>query len=523
MLLYQPVARGMTMRNHLVAVVLLTVGVAAPVRSQQQLSGAPGVTLRIDPQLIAEAAEVWSVIATPRNTIWPGWNAAKTPLLFYVPGVQDVLLNHPRPPADFRPYGGPVRFPGAQIWVRDGPTFELQPGQNTSRDVAGTRTLVVDGTPSATSPYQQMMLMAHEAFHVFQDTLASSRSPNEMLLLRYPVLSITNNVGLAQEGTALAAALQTADAGEFRAAALRWLAVRRGRRAALPPQAVAYEDGVEFSEGLAKYAEFRLLDGLAGRRPGPQLWWVPGFHGYGDLSAERAALLAMLLRHMRGEVVVNDDPFGTAPARLRLYFSGMAVAAVLDRLSPSWKARILSEDMSLTDLVADALGANDEALARSLEQAHREPEFDSLVAAKTRLAERGRAHVDSLVTAIERGPGTGVVVDYGTLADPRVGMNFTPFGITVVDSVRTVFAQVPIGARLSNGAEIAQRVALPLLRDTGRRLLRFRLSRDLSAEEWERVLAADTAAMVLDLPEVRVTANRAAVARDGRDIRIVLR
>ena len=69
------------------------------------------VNLRIDPLLIAEAAEVWTLIAAPENPIWPGWNASDTPLLFYLPGEQDVLINHPRPPAGFMPYTGTVPRP----------------------------------------------------------------------------------------------------------------------------------------------------------------------------------------------------------------------------------------------------------------------------------------------------------------------------------------------------------------------------------------------------------------------------
>src|SRR3970282_2314997 len=95
------------------------------------------VNLRIDPLLIAEAAEVWTLIATPENRIWPGWNASDTPLLFYLPGDQNVLINRPRPPAGFAPYTGAVRFPGGRILVRDGATIIAWDGQNTSRDVAG--------------------------------------------------------------------------------------------------------------------------------------------------------------------------------------------------------------------------------------------------------------------------------------------------------------------------------------------------------------------------------------------------
>ncbi len=515
-----------------------------PVATQEQ---AP--MLRVDPRLIAEAAEVWAVIAGPKNPVWPGWDASTTPILFYLPGEQDVLINHPHPPPGFAPYAGPVRFPGGAIAVGGPPTIIAADGQNTSRDIEGVRTLVVadalsnlrqdvrsllaDPRPNpekaesleysqlATDPYHQLMLIAHEAFHVFQRRVAPAKGANEMLLTRYPVLSVENNVGFAQEGAALAAALRADSGPAFSAAVLQWFALRQQRRSRLPAAAVEYEDGVEFNEGLAKYAEYGLLEALPGRRPSPEMWWIEGFHGYGDLAPLRAALVDQMLRHMRGDVAVNNDPYGTAPLRLRLYFSGMAVAVVLDRLSPTWKTRVIEPRTSLTSLVAEALAPRPDDLPRAVEAARREPDYEALVAAKTRLAEAGRARIDSVLAQIERGEGTGIIVEYGALATPRVGFAFTPFGITVVDSSRTIYAQVPIVARFPDGSEVAQTAVAPLLHDANAKIIRFRLPRELSGEEMSRALNRGGAASI-ELPGVRVSAPSASIRQEGRDLRIVL-
>lgn len=505
-------------------------------------------TLRVDPRLIAEAAEVWALIAGRDNRLWPGWDASDTPMLFYLPGEQDVLINHPRPPAGFVTYGGPIGFPGGRIVVRDGATIIGSDGENTSRDIEGVRTLVVADALSnlrqrisgmgtvqslsfsqlATDPYDQLGLIAHEAFHVFQDRAAPTKSANEMLLLHYPVLSVENNVGFAQEGAALAAALRSEGGPGFSAAVARWLAVRRHRRAALPPEASEYEDGVEFSEGLAKYVEYRLLEALEDRQPGPQMWWVQGFHGYNGLAARRAALIATMLQHMRGEISVNNDPFGTAPLRMRLYYSGMAIAAVLDRLSPKWKERIVQPGVSLTDLAAEAIGAPAGDLRQALEDAPRDGDYAALVAAKRRLAQDGQARIDTMLGRIERGAATGIVVDYGALQPPRVGLAFTPFGIIAVDDDRTIYTQVPIQARFPDGTEVAQTEATPLLHDRRRKLLWFRLSRRLSLEEVAGALGGDVRAgrearrVSLELPGVRVSSPRATIHWDGRDVRVTI-
>ena len=499
-------------------------------------------TLKVDPRLVAEAAEVWAVIARRDNAIWPGWDASDTPILFYLPSEQDVLINHPHPPAGFVAYDGPVRFPGGRMVVRDGATLIDADGQNTSRDVEGVRTLVVADALSnlrqrisgmesarnlsfaqlATDPYEQLRFVAHEAFHVFQNRTAAAKGANEMLLRRYPVLSVENNVGFAQEGAALAAALQSADERGFQAAVSRWLAVRRHRRAALPPEAIAYEDGAEFKEGLAKYVEYRLLQVLEGREPGSQMWWVQGFHGYHDLSAQRAELIATMLQHMRGEIAVNNEPFGTAPLRMRLYYSGMAIGAVLDRLSPSWKDRILRPDVSLTDLVEQAMGPRAGDLSQGLKDGQGwADDYAALVAAKRRLAQDGQARIDTMLATIERGAGTGIVVDYGALQPPRAALAFTPFGITMVDEDRTIFTQVPIQARFPDGTEVAQTEATPLLQDRKRNVIQFRLSRQLSREEVAGVLG-EGRSVRLELPGVRIVSPNATIQWDGKDLRVIL-
>jgi len=515
------------------------------------------IALQIDPRLIAEAAEVWALIADQKNPIWPGWNASDTPILFYLPGKQDVLINHPRPPEGFVAYGGPVRFPGGRIMVRDAPTILEWDGQNTSRDIEGVTTLVVadslsnlrqqihglledprppaekakeiDFSQLATDPYDQLKLIVHEAFHVFQHRVAPDKSANEMLLLYYPVLSVDNNVGFALEGRALARALRSEGETALREAALQFLAVRQERRAKLPAKAIEYENGVEFGEGLAKYTEYRLLESLQGRTPRPEMWWAQGFHGYDHLGFLRSELVDMMLRHMRGEVSVNNDPYGTAPLRMRLYYSGMAIGALLDRLSTDWKDRILHPDVSLTHLVENALSPGADELRNALDEARREGDYEALVAAKRRLAQEGRAKIDGLLTEIEQGDGTGIVVEYGALETPRVGLAFTPFGLMVVDEDRTIYTQVPIQASFPDGSKVAQTAPRPLLHDKKGRLIRFRLSRELSHQELagavdREILARGEARQLkFEVPGFSVNAVSATIQWEGRDLRIVLK
>ncbi len=521
----------------------------APLACLSLVSAAPAdgedTLLRIDPRLLAQAAEAWAVAGEGQDPIWPGWEVRETPLLFYYPGEQEVLLNHPSPPAGFVPYRGPLAWPGGEIAVRDGETVFAIDGQNTSTDVNGVETLVVADTLSnlrnnllawsqtpgsraereaalnlemlAANPYQQMGLILHEAFHVEQNRWGLDKGADELAILQYPCLSVANNVGVALEADLLEEALTTEDEEALWTAALRWLAIRTHRRAGIPPAARAYEDGIEFIEGLATYVEWRLTYAVEGREPAPAMAWVRGFGGYADMSAERARLLATMRGFLTGERIVNNDPYGAAAVRFRLYWSGMAIGGLLDRIYPEWKQRIVEPGTTLTSLVEEALMPTAEDLEMAREEVFATAGHDALVAEKEQLREDGLRVAQELCAAILDGEGTLVVVDYSGLPGVAVHFAFTPFGITRVDEGRTIYRQVPIGARFGAAGSVQQTVAAPLLHDEAGRRVSFRLEEGFSLEDLlaalgrERLGDAPLTDLSCELPGVRFEASRAAL------------
>jgi hypothetical protein len=129
---------------------------------------------------------------------------------------------------------------------------------------------------------------------------------------------------------------------------------------------------------------------------------------------------------------------------------------------------------------------------------------------------------------IEAGPGVGLVVDYSELSSPKVGIAFTPFGITVVDGERTIFTLIPLTVAFGEEGEVAQKVPAPLLRDTARRVVWFRLPQGATRAEVEKALgSAETsggtvANLALDLPGAKVKAAKAQIRWSDNNLIIVL-
>jgi hypothetical protein len=281
-------------------------------------------------------------------------------------------------------------------------------------------------------------------------------------------------------------------------------------------------------EGLAKYTEYRLYEVLEGRTPAPGLLRAQGFRGYSDLSAQRHQLLEMMRKHMRGEVNVNNDPYGTAPVRFRLYYSGMGLGLLLDRIAPDWKQQLWSSDRSMTEIARSALHPSGEEHAAALAAVRAKPAYSEIFASKTKLAEAGRKEFAARLAAIEAGPGTGITIDYSALASSKVALGFTPFGITVVDEARTIFAQTPINVKFGDGSQISEVFALPVLRDTSRRQMKIRLESPISQAEIARRIApavfgtTTPQPIVLELPGVKLDLKNATIQWEANTVRIML-
>lgn len=108
-----------------------------------------------------------------------------------------------------------------------------------------------------------------------------------------------------------------------------------------------YEQQREWLEGLAKYVElgiWRQAAATPGYVPAPALADDSDFGNYRGFDQAWSQEVMQITLAAQSQ----DTLF---------YYSGMAQAVLLDRLAPDRKGRILSEGMTLEDLLREALAA----------------------------------------------------------------------------------------------------------------------------------------------------------------------
>lgn len=364
----------------------------------------------------ARAAEAFSLRGTLGEDIWPGWGKEPIPQILYNESYAFLLhLEDPEPgwysePGHLRrggpwepvpddsllgsvyyrqrldsPEAGPQAF---AVRVGDGWAGSMATQEwariDLGRRLRGQLPPLLEWIP----PYRllarlffrdaehQISLILHESFHAFQGREAEARfSAAERIMAvaeEYPWELEELEEGWAQELDLLAEALVRDSPSESRALARDFLAVRQSRRSGMPPKLAAFEEEREWLEGLAKYVEIKSL--LVARKaslpPGSEgmekISWAaedltagfyvphaalvddPGFNAYRG-AAEVFLREAAQIRRMAGQ------------GEGRFYYSGMALAFLLDRFGPSdWKLRAMQDPVSLDALLAHALGEVEE-------------------------------------------------------------------------------------------------------------------------------------------------------------------
>lgn len=460
--------------------------------------------LKIDPMLLVSLKECRNISKALGGELFSGWQFEKTPVLLYRPKVQDVLINFPHKPEGFVEYTGFNPLGTSPIYVRNEKTFIEDDDQNTTREIEGVKVLVVadqfsrmrnqlrfsvlevpkeqaekwlDEWNFVQSVYGELTIILHESFHVHQETLAPKKRADEGVVARYPVLDPVNNSLYILEGDILRDALLATNAKTRLEKIKQFVAVRQSRQSRLDKNLVEYENLNEYSEGLAKYVEYKFL--RAGQKiiPVKEMFYRSGFEGYGAVLEKQ---FQNRVKQMVEIVAVRDDRtgnrYGAGPLRFKLYELGAMQALLLDTVMPNWKEKIFTDGVYLTDLLKQAMALSSPQEANLyLEKAKAEYKYEDAYQEKLKFETEGKRKIQEKLDAILKTKQTLVKISYESFTD-EIRIGYTPFGVTMITPQSAIYDLVPIAVGFKKGVVLRMKQTIPVLIDKEKKQIIFAVS-----------------------------------------------
>jgi hypothetical protein len=447
--------------------------------------------LKLDPELLVLLKQCNSIISTMGDAIYPGWDFQNTPILFYKPNVQELLINFPHKPDGFSNYTGfnPLIGSGKTIYTRNGTTYIPYDDQNTTLEIDGVKVLVVADTYSSmrnqlkgifmnqpiesvnkwldnwgfvSSPYHKLTTILHEGFHVYQEQMAPEKNANENKVAYYPFLDPVNNSLSVLEGNILKDALLTKNTEKIYKKINEFVAVRTYRHSLLDSVFVAYENLNEFKEGTGKYVEFKFYSKGADTKQIDEMKYVNGFT---DFKNELPKLFKKEIEDMVNIVSVNDNrfgnKFGAGPLRYKLYFLGASQGLLLDKIMPEWKNKIFEKDVYLSELLKEASNLSNEDITKHLKDAKEAYNYNQIFKNKQAFEKEGNEVIQSKINAIMKTKNILVIIDYK--GHKLTGMNYTPFGVTKVGDDSIIYEMVPVGIYFDKVPELISKTPFPIM------------------------------------------------------------
>ncbi len=340
--------------------------------SNTTLPPGPAALDRLDALDKARLDEAVQLRQTVGDAAWEGWAAADIPLLVwnheyaFLTGFDQAPGGWEETPGDTwngQPYyrqagGDPQNF---AIRIGDQWVASLATKWEMDQFLTSQFRDMLPGPLEAIFPFRFLLQpteahlsgLLHEAFHVYQAQVAPARleaaeAAHALGDAYWAAEEESGSGAWGDEINLLAQALDADSDDQARDLAAQFLAAREARRAAgLPANLVAYEQELEWEEGLAKYVE------LAVWRAGAT---TPGYTPVAALSADPAFRAYGTFDSRWSQEMVTLKLQGGQQGETRFYYTGMAQAFLLNRLRPGWQALALNDTATLEALLAAAVG-----------------------------------------------------------------------------------------------------------------------------------------------------------------------
>ncbi len=340
------------------------------------------------------------------DSVWPGYNLATTPYMFYIPDKWALLVNRAEPLDDFGFY--PADWPplGTDALLHRGQYDDLigQLGFGTTLDSLNVVAIPDGGDP----PLTLFAFVVHEAFHQYQ-MLNFGEIPWAREEL-YPIEDSENTSLAALEMVLLMHALTAADIHDD-ARCREWvnefIAVRHARWAR-DDFVAEYEQGQEINEGTAKYVEVKATSLM------PRIEYVSNIDGPQPLAeAFRGVTMPQYLiddfmDRMTGGTVAPDDML-----RNRIYPVGCAEGFLLDHFGIAWKAKAqeAGSEFTFAGLFQNYLHTDTSQFDTLVQRAKNDWKFDSILAASSTFIGDYHTEMQAAVDTFEAQSGYRVAVE----------------------------------------------------------------------------------------------------------------
>jgi hypothetical protein len=345
------------------------------------------------------------------DAVWPGYNLAERPFIFYMPGRWALLLNYSGGPEGFTPY--PQDWPdlGTEAMLYEGQYGGLV-GQLAFNLPIDSVKVVAVGFQER-SPLDVFGYIVHENFHQYQfGAFGEIHWEREE---RYPIQERDNTAMAYLEMRLLMDALELAAADkeqECRDCLSQFVAVRYLRWERADPFVRSYEQGEEINEGTAQYVEMKsiaLLKQMDVEGPGGRL--APALSDELSSTAMPDYLLGDFRERLTGNSISPADM-----SRYRIYPVGSAQGLLLDYLGIDWKrkAQAAGPEFTFAGLFKDHLNIDKDRFESLLAKAKEKYAYDEVLAATDRLIQEYEAGFKTELAAFESQPGYRLEVDLST-------------------------------------------------------------------------------------------------------------
>lgn len=293
-----------------------------------------------DQETLALIKTAWTIADRVREDVWQGWSSAAPEILLVEDGVE-YLIGPRALPEGFERLGPAPR----DDWTIARRPAVFDAGLLATFPAFGPPATIIMGTPEATgrSPTSWVVTLLHENFHQYQYSqpgyyegtagLGLAEDENDgMWMLNYPFPYESADTGAAfdQTASALLAALEVAP-GEQPAAACDYLAAKLALGAVVSEKDYRYLNFQLWQEGLADYTSYQIAKAAA------------------DILGPEYAKLADDLRDKAMETLGASGVL-KAHRRVAFYPLGHLEGALLDQVSPRWKARYFAEPFQTDSL-----------------------------------------------------------------------------------------------------------------------------------------------------------------------------